>query len=114
MCIDPGLVYRARHWEMLPRSSSETRPMLTISKAISAGQAQTYHSREFASERQNYWSRDRHAHSEWRGALATEWSLRGPVRADHFARLSEGQHPVSAAQLVKHQPARTYVNEYGK
>ena len=28
--------------------------------------------------------------------------------------LSEGQHPASAAQLVKHQPARTYENEYGK
>jgi hypothetical protein len=43
--------------------------MLTISKALSAGQAQTYHSREFASEQQNYWSRERQAHSEWRGAL---------------------------------------------
>ena len=28
--------------------------MLTISKALSAGQAQTYHSREFTSEEQNY------------------------------------------------------------
>ena len=32
--------------------------MLTISKALSAGQAQTYHSHEFASEQQNYWSHD--------------------------------------------------------
>lgn len=88
--------------------------MLTISKALSAGQAQTYHSREFASERQNYWSRDRQAYSEWRGGLATEWGLRGSVRADYFARLSAGQHPESGAQLVKHQPARTYENEYGK
>ena len=40
--------------------------------------------------------------------------MRGSVRADHFARLSEGQHPESGAQLVKHQPARTYENEYGK
>ncbi len=88
--------------------------MLTISKALSAGQAQTYHSREFASEEQNYWSRDQRAHSEWQGTLAEEWNLIGPVRADHFARLSEGQHPESGEQLVKHQPARTYENEYGK
>jgi len=88
--------------------------MLTISKALSAGQAQTYHSREFTSEEQNYWSRDRQAHSEWRGELAEEWDLRGPVGATHFARLSEGQHPETGEQLVKHQPARTYENEYGR
>src|SRR5580698_6900711 len=88
--------------------------MLTISKALSSGQAQTYHSREFASEEQNYWSRDRRANSEWQGKLAEEWNLIGPVRADHFAHLSEGRHPDSGAQLVKHQPARTYENEYGK
>jgi conjugative relaxase-like TrwC/TraI family protein len=88
--------------------------MLTISKALSSGQAQTYHSREFASEEQNYWSRDQRANSEWQGKLAEEWNLIGPVRADHFAHLSEGRHPESSAQLVKHQPARTYENEYGK
>jgi conjugative relaxase-like TrwC/TraI family protein len=47
-------------------------------------------------------------------ALAEEWGLRGSVRAEHFARLSEGQHPENCSQLVKHQPARTYENEYGK
>jgi conjugative relaxase-like TrwC/TraI family protein len=99
---------------MLPRSSSESTRMLTISKALSAGQAQTYHSREFASEQQNYWSRERQAYTEWRGALAEEWGLRGSVRAEHFARLSEGQHPETSAQLIRYQPARTYQNEYGK
>jgi conjugative relaxase-like TrwC/TraI family protein len=88
--------------------------MLTISKSLSAGQAQTYHSREFTSEKQNYWSRDPQVHSEWRGSLAREWDLKGAVGAEHFARLSEGQHPESCAQLVKHQPARTYENERGK
>jgi hypothetical protein len=88
--------------------------MLTISKALSAKQAQTYHAREFASEQQNYWSQDRQAYSEWRGALAEEWNLHGAVHAEHFANLSDGQHPENGAQLVKHQPARTYENEYGK
>jgi len=88
--------------------------MLTISKALSAGQAQTYHSREFISEEQNYWSRDRQAINEWRGELAEQWDLTGPVGAVQFARLSEGQHPKTGEQLVKHQPARTYENEYGR
>jgi len=88
--------------------------MLTISKALSAGQARTYHAREFVSEKQNYWSRDAQVHSEWQGRVAQEWGLRGSVGAQEFARLNEGQHPESGAQLVKHQPARTYENEYGK
>src|ERR1700678_2761034 len=88
--------------------------MLTISKALSAGQARTYHSREFTSEKQNYWSRDQQAHSEWQGRLAQEWGLHGEVGSEHFARLSEGQHPESGLQLVKHQPARTYESKYGK
>jgi conjugative relaxase-like TrwC/TraI family protein len=88
--------------------------MLTISKALSAGQARTYHPREFVSEKQNYWSRDAQVHSEWQGRLTQEWGLRGSVGADEFARLSEGQHPASGVQLVKHQPAKTYDNEYGK
>ena len=88
--------------------------MLTLSKALSASQARTYHAREFTSEKQNYWSRDLQGHSEWQGQLACEWGLHGTVADEHFARLSEGQHPESAVQLVKHQPARTYENEYGK
>ena len=88
--------------------------MLTISKALSSEQARTYHAREFVSEKQNYWSRDAQVHSEWQGRLAQEWGLRGSVGAEDFARLSEGQHPESGVQLVKHQPARAYENEYGK
>jgi len=88
--------------------------MLTISKPLSAGQACTYHAREFTSDRQNYWSRDPQVQSEWRGRLAHEWGLSGSVGAEEFARLSEGQHPESRAQLVQYQPARTYENEYGK
>jgi len=81
---------------------------------LSAGQARTYHAREFSSEKQNYWSRDQQGHSEWQGRLAQEWGLRGNVGPEEFARLSEGRHPESDAQLVKHQPAKTYDNRYGK
>jgi hypothetical protein len=64
--------------------------MLTISKPLSASQARNYHEREFASEKQNYWSRDQQGFSEWRGQLAQQWGLQGPVGDEHFARLTEG------------------------
>src|SRR5271156_1611033 len=88
--------------------------MLTISKPLSASQARTYHEREFASEQQNYWSRDQQGHSEWHGRLAGHWNLTGAVEAEHFARLSEGQHPLSEEQLVRHQVSRTYEGKFGK
>ncbi len=88
--------------------------MLTISKPLSAGQARTYHAREFASEQQNYWSRDRQGHSEWQGRLAQQWGLQGEVGSEHFARLSEGRHPETEAQLVRHQVPKTYEGKYGR
>lgn len=88
--------------------------MLTISKPLSASQARTYHEREFASQKQNYWSRDQQGHSEWRGKLAEQWKLAGTVEAEHFSRLSEGQHPHAQGQLVRHQVSRTYEGKFGK
>src|SRR6202167_4999642 len=88
--------------------------MLTISKPLSASQAQTYHVREFASQEQNYWSRDQQGHSEWQGKLAEQWGLTGPVHDLHFARLAEGQHPQTVEQLIRHQVSRTYEGKNGK
>jgi len=88
--------------------------MLSISQPLSAGQARTYHAREFTSNEQNYWSRDQQGHSEWQGRLAGEWGLAGAVGAEHFARLSEGQHPQTEAQLVRHQTAKTYDGKFGR
>ncbi len=88
--------------------------MLTISKPLSASQVRTYHEREFASERQNYWSRDQQGYSEWQGRLAEQWGLSGTVGDEHFARLTEGQHPHTEAQLVRHQVSKTYEGKFGK
>ena len=88
--------------------------MLTLSKPLSAGQVRTYHEREFASDRQNYWSRDQQGHSEWQGQLAKEWGLSGAVGDEHFARLTEGQHPFTEQQMVQHQVSRTYEGKDGK
>ena len=88
--------------------------MMTMSKALSAPQARTYHAREFASEQANYWSRGQQGHSEWQGRLAAEWGLKGEVGAEHFARLTEGEHPTTQEQMVWHQSSRTYENRYGR
>ncbi|HWZ52792.1 MAG TPA: MobF family relaxase [Granulicella sp.] len=88
--------------------------MLTISKPLSASQVRTYHAREFVSQKQNYWSRDQRGHSEWQGKLAEQWGLEAAVGNEHFARLTEGQHPHTEAQLVRHQVSRTYEGKFGK
>jgi len=44
--------------------------MLTISKPLSAGQAQTYHKEEFANAEENYYSEGDRIRGEWHGRLA--------------------------------------------
>ncbi|MFZ0631588.1 MAG: MobF family relaxase [Acidobacteriaceae bacterium] len=88
--------------------------MLTISKPLSANQARTYHAKEFASQQQNYWTRNQQGHSGWQGRLAGQWNLTGPVHDEQFARLAEGRHPQTGEQLVRHQASRTYEGKGGK
>ena len=67
--------------------------MLTISKALSSAQAQTYHAKEFTSAEQNYWKQNGNGAvvGEWQGKLAEQFGVAGAVDAQHFARLSEGK-----------------------
>jgi conjugative relaxase-like TrwC/TraI family protein len=88
--------------------------MLTISKPLSAGQAQTYHKEEFANAEENYYSEGDRIRGEWHGKLAQEWGLHGEVQEEHFQRLANGQHPMTEEQLVRHQTAREYVNARGE
>jgi conjugative relaxase-like TrwC/TraI family protein len=88
--------------------------VLTISKPLSAGQAQTYHQKEFTAKEQSYWSQGHAVQGEWQGRLATQYSLVGAVRAEDFAKLSQGQHPQTGEQLVHHRTAHEYEDENGK
>src|SRR3984893_17128525 len=88
--------------------------MLTISKPLSAGQAQAYHKEEFANAQENYYSEGDLIRGEWHGKLAEQWGLQGEGNEEHFERLASGQHPITGEQLVRHQTAREYVNERGK
>ena len=88
--------------------------MLTISKPLSASQAQTYHAREFVSAEQNYWSRGDTKGGQWHGILAAELGLVGVVSEDEFALLAQGQHPQTQEQLVKHRTVQQYEKADGK
>ncbi len=88
--------------------------MLTISKPLSAGQARAYHEEEFSNAQDNYYSEGDRIRGEWHGKLAEKWGLHGAVQEEQFRRLSDGQHPTTGEQLVRHQTAREYVNERGK
>jgi conjugative relaxase-like TrwC/TraI family protein len=43
-----------------------------------------------------------------------KWGLEGAVGNEHFARLTEGQHPHTEAHLVRHQVSKTYEVKFGK
>ena len=88
--------------------------MLTISKPLSAGQAQTYHQKEFTAKEQNYWSQRGVIAGEWQGRLAAQFGLAGTVSAEDFAKLSQGQHPQTGEQLVRQRASYEYQDADGK
>ena len=87
--------------------------MLTMSKAISAGQAQSYHKQEYTSDSQSYYKEGDTVKGEWQGQLAASFGLSGEVAPLEFSRLSEGKHPQTEAQMVKHRPGGEYTNADG-
>jgi len=88
--------------------------MLTISKPLSAGQAQSYHAKEFTAREQNYWSQRGVIAGEWQGRLAGQFGLAGAVSAEDFAKLSQGQHPATGEQLVRQRASYEYQDADGK
>jgi len=88
--------------------------VLTISKPLSAGQAQTYHQKEFTAKEQNYWSQQGVIAGEWQGRLAERFGLAGTVSAEDFAKLSQGQHPQTGEQLVRQRASYEYQDAEGK
>jgi conjugative relaxase-like TrwC/TraI family protein len=88
--------------------------MLTISKPLSAGQAQTYHQAEFTAKEQNYWSQRGVIAGEWQGRLVEQFGLAETVSAEDFAKLSQGQHPQTGEQLVRQRASYEYQDADGK
>jgi conjugative relaxase-like TrwC/TraI family protein len=88
--------------------------MITLSKPLGASQACAYHSQEFTSPEQTYYSQQGLAHGRWHGKLADEWNLQGEVTELAFSRLANGQHPETGEQLVRHRDSFEYKNTQGE
>lgn len=69
---------------------------------------------EFTAPEQNYWKQGESVQGEWQGRLAEKFGLAGAVGADEFARLSEGPHPHTDEQLVRHRAVQEYANANGE
>ena len=88
--------------------------MLTISKSLSASQAQTYHKQDFASETQSYYRQGNAVEGEWQGQLTARFGLSGAVAPLEFQRLSEGLHPATEQPMVRSRAAFEYKNAAGE
>ncbi len=87
--------------------------MLTISKSLSSGQAQSYHKLEFTSKTQNYYKQGDAVRGEWQGQLAARLGLAGEVSPLEFSRLADGKNPGTDEQMVRHRGAMEYKNADG-
>lgn len=88
--------------------------MMSMPKPLASGQAQTYHQLDYTSPSQSYYKQGDSVKGEWQGYLTEPFGLSGEVSALEFSRLTEGQHPQTAVQMVRHRTAVEYKNADGK
>src|SRR6266540_1857756 len=88
--------------------------MMTMSNALSAGQAETYYQKDYTSKTEDYYSEHGEINGHWAGRLAEEWGLSGEVTSEQYARLVAGQDPHTGEQLIRSIPSREAVNNYGE
>ena len=88
--------------------------MLTMSKALTAGQANDYYQQQFISAKENYYSESGEIKGRWSGTLAEEWNLKDEVTSEQYERLVAGQDPHTGEQLIRSVSARESVDEDGK
>src|SRR5258706_318501 len=88
--------------------------MMTMSRALSAGQATNYYQKEFSSAKQDCYSEAGEVKGRWSGGLAGEWELKDEVLGEQYERLVAGQDPHTGEQLVQAVKARETVNEFGE
>ena len=88
--------------------------MMTMSNALSAGQAETYYQQDYANKKENYYSERGEVNGNWIGRLAEEWGLTGEVTSEQYERLVAGQDPQTGEQLIRFVASREAVNNYGE
>jgi len=88
--------------------------MMTISKALSAGQAETYYQQDYTNKTEDYYTDKGELKGVWSGRLAQDWQLTGEVTSEQYARLIAGHDPHTGEQLIRSVPARESVNNFGE
>src|SRR5262249_1539936 len=88
--------------------------MLTLSKALSRGQAKDYYQKDYSNAESNYYSQGSTIKGEWFGQLAEEMGLIGEVSQEQYERLVDGQDPHTGKQLIRNVEPYTYTNKDGK
>ncbi len=88
--------------------------MMTLSKALAAGQAKDYFQAEYTNTQESYYSEEETVKGRWFGKQAEAWEFQGDVEQEHFELLCEGQHPRTREQLVRHVTRQKYENSYGE
>jgi len=87
---------------------------MTMSRALSAGQASTYYRQEFTNVKENYYSESGEVQGRWCGQLAEELDLKGEVQREQYERLVAGQDPLTGEQLIRPVTPREIVNDFGE
>jgi conjugative relaxase-like TrwC/TraI family protein len=87
--------------------------MLSISNALNASQAKTYHQMDYASATQSYYNKGGEVKGEWNGKMAVSLGLSKEVSPLAFSRLVDGQHPETGEQMVRHRLSQQYENPDG-
>jgi conjugative relaxase-like TrwC/TraI family protein len=77
--------------------------MVHASKPLTSGKIQSYFRDEYSSASNSYFTQGGTLKGYWHGQLATALGLSGNVKPEAFDRLSEGQHPATSEQLIKHR-----------
>lgn len=88
--------------------------MLTISKALTMGQAKDYYREDYSNAERNQYGQGDTIKGEWFGRLAEQWGLTGKVKQEQYERLVEGQDPHTGGQLIRNVKPYNYVNQYGE
>src|SRR2546429_9699842 len=85
--------------------------MMTMSRALSAGQANSYYQQQFTNAKENYYSESGEVEGRWCGRLAEELDLKGEVQNEQYERLVAGEDPRTGEQLVPPVTPREIVKE---
>ena len=77
--------------------------MVDPSKPLVPSKVKDYYKSEYSAASNSYFSQSGTLQGHWHGQMAEDFGLSGPVQAEAFDRLADGQDPRSGEQLIRHR-----------